>query len=117
MRLWMVDPRKMCLQHLLGEHSESHAFRGAMERGYSLRGYLEKGLIEPGRLKERHDALVAEFERRGLQHRTPMVFEPDWEVHLRKTKCEDLRDAKVDVEKSRRTLITRCKACVKLLCD
>ena len=46
MRMWMVDPRIMCRQHLLGEHVEIHMFVGAISRGKSVKGYLEKGLLE-----------------------------------------------------------------------
>jgi hypothetical protein len=37
--MWMVDPRQMCRQHLLGEHNELHMFAGTMRKGIGLAGY------------------------------------------------------------------------------
>ena len=68
MRMWMVDPRIMCRQHLLGEHAEIHMFIGTISRGKSVRGYLEKGLLEVHSLYARHEELVEEMKRRGYNH-------------------------------------------------
>lgn len=68
MRMWMVDPRIMCKQHLLGEHAEIQMFIGTISRGKSVRGYLEKGLLEVHSLYARHEELVEEMKRRGYNH-------------------------------------------------
>ena len=66
--MWMVNPRIMCRQHLLGEHVEIHMFIGAISRGQSLKGYLQKGLLEVHSLYDRHEELVEEMKRRGYKH-------------------------------------------------
>ena len=68
MRMWMVDPRVMCRQHLLGEHAEIHMFIGTINRKKSVKGYLEKGLLEIHNLYNRHEELVKEMKRRGYNH-------------------------------------------------
>ena len=68
MRMWMVDPRVMCRQHLLGEHVEIHMFVGAISRGKSVKGYLEKGLLEVHNMYARHEELMEEMKRRGYNH-------------------------------------------------
>lgn len=68
MRMWMVDPRIMCRQHLLGEHAEIHMFIGTINRKKSVKGYLEKGLLEIHNLYNRHEELVKEMKRRGYNH-------------------------------------------------
>ena len=66
--MWIVDPRIMCRQHLLGEHAEIHMFAGAIERGYSVKGYLENGLLEVHNLHKRHEELAREIKRRNYGH-------------------------------------------------
>jgi len=68
MRMWMVNPKIMCRQHLLGEHVEIHMFVGTLSRGKSVKGYLEKGLLEVHNLYWRHEELVEEMKRRGTVH-------------------------------------------------
>lgn len=77
MRMWMVDPKVLCLQHLLGEHKEIHMWIGVL-RKYGARdgnGYLQ-GLLDITNIKTRHDELVVELARRGypsgVNHQTPV---------------------------------------------
>jgi hypothetical protein len=72
MRMWMVNPRLMCRQHLLGEHVELHMFVAGIQRGLNLQGYLDKQLLEPHNIVRRHDELVRELQRRGYHHRSPL---------------------------------------------
>jgi hypothetical protein len=72
MRMWMVDPRRMCRKHLLGEHVELHMLAGSLRRGRSIQGFLDGGLLEPQNLHTRHAALVKEMERRGYRHASPL---------------------------------------------
>ena len=64
----MVNPRIMCTHQLLGEHVEVHMFIGSIDRRKSVRGYLEKGLLEVHNLYSRHEDLVEEMKRRGINH-------------------------------------------------
>jgi len=68
MRMWLVNPRLMCRQHLLGEHVELHMMVGCIVRGKSLAGYIEQGLIDTALIERRHLELVREMERRGYTH-------------------------------------------------
>jgi len=34
MRMWMVDPRLLCNQHLIGEHGEIHKFLPSFRKGH-----------------------------------------------------------------------------------
>lgn len=72
MRMWMVDPVRMCDQHLLGEHVEIHMLAGNLARRRSISGYMEKGLLEPASMQQRHDDLVAEMSARGFRHASPL---------------------------------------------
>ena len=72
MRMWMVDPRRMCSQHLLGEHVELHMLVGSLRKGRSLAGFVANGLIEVHSVRARHAQLVREMRRRGYQHRSPL---------------------------------------------
>jgi hypothetical protein len=101
MRMWMVNPRIMCRQHLLGEHAEIHMFIGALSRGKSVKGYLEKGLLEVHNLYSRHEELVEEMKRRGYHHRSEV--EEKWRT------AEKL--GSIDRKKSLEELLNRCSRC------
>ena len=99
MRMWKVNPRLLCNQHLLGEHVELHMFVGCLRRGISLRGYLEGGLVEIHNLRRRHAELAMEMRRRGMRHASPLpVF------HRRIA-------GRVDIRRTLRDLAARCRQC------
>lgn len=75
MRIWDVEPRDLCRQHLLGEHRELHGLWNILTR--DLRGYRSHPETRrwEGRLAalyHRHEALVREMERRGYRHHSPL---------------------------------------------
>ncbi|MEO5935934.1 MAG: pyrimidine dimer DNA glycosylase/endonuclease V [Terriglobales bacterium] len=72
MRMWMVDPRKMCDQHLLGEHVELHMLVGTLARKRSVAGFVANNLIEVHNVRSRHEELVGEMTRRGMNHQSPL---------------------------------------------
>jgi Pyrimidine dimer DNA glycosylase len=76
MRMWMVDPRRMCRKHLLGEHVELHMLVGTLRRGRSIAGFLAKRLVEPRSIERRHTALASEMVRRGYRHASPLQQPP-----------------------------------------
>lgn len=98
MRMWMVDPKLMCRQHLLGEHVEIHMLAGSLRRGKSIAGFLSKGLLAPQHMQQRHAELVIEMERRGMRHASPL-------------RNVDGPEGTVDVAASHLELTRRCKAC------
>jgi hypothetical protein len=75
MRIWDLPPRVLCRQHLLGEHRELHAIWSILTRG--KKGYRqhpevmrwEKALRA---LYSRHQLLVAEMQKRGYRHLSPL---------------------------------------------
>ena len=99
MRMWGVDPTKLCRKHLLGEHVEMHMFSGCLRRGLSVKGYVDQGLVEIHKVRERHDLLAAEMVRRGYRHVSPLLPFP---IHQAGT---------VDVEANERELKRRCDEC------
>jgi len=99
-RMWLVDPERMCDRHLLGEHFEMHVFCGALVSGRSMKGYISAGLVEVSKLKSRHDELVREMENRGMKHRSPFGDELQLE-------CA----GKVDSIRSEMLLLARCESC------
>lgn len=98
----MVDPRIMCRQHLLGEHFETHVIATNISRGRGIAGFIRNNAIEPHSVARRHDELVMEMERRGMNHRSPLVFSTDI-----------YPDFRIDREASLRLLISRCPRCAE----
>ena len=81
MRIWDVDPRVLCRQHLLGEHRELHAVWAVLTE--NRRGYRRhpETLRWEGRLRalaRRHELLVAEMRRRRFYDPTavPLLIAP-----------------------------------------
>lgn len=75
MRIWDLPPRRLCRQHLLGEHRELHALWVVLtERrtGYSRHPETLRWKGKLRALYRRHDALVVEMSRRGYVHRSPL---------------------------------------------
>jgi hypothetical protein len=75
MRIWDITPKKLCQNHLLGEHRELHAIWSVIVNG--KKGYSQhpETLRWKGKLKAlygRHEALVVEMSSRGYQHRSPL---------------------------------------------
>jgi ribosomal protein L44E len=99
MRMWMVPPRTMCREHLLGEHVEIHMAAASLRLGKSVDGFLEKGLLELRSLRARHDALAREMERRGYRHASPLGQIP------RRV------EGRVNRRKNLRELAARCNEC------
>lgn len=101
MRMWMVSPRLLCRQHLLGEHAEIHKHRHIFVKQYSVAGRV--GQIEPKSMQARHDELAVEMKRRNYKHQSPYA-QPD---------ISHLPDMTVDREKALLELRRRCAACRK----
>ena len=101
----MLDPRKMCRQHLLGEHLELHMFAGSIKKGTSLEGYVNNGLVEPKSIVKRHADLVKEMKRRGMNHRSPLKS-----INLRKLPPR-IRNARINRRAALNDLMKRCPRC------
>jgi hypothetical protein len=75
MRIWDISPRKLCRNHLLGEHRELHAIWNILKKkkkGYSSHPETKRW---QGRLKDlylKHEAIVREMKRRGYNHNSPL---------------------------------------------
>ena len=101
MRMWLVNPKDMCRNHLLGEHSEIHRAVGNLNHsGTWARALIAKGFLEPCSFSARHKALADEMVRRGYNHQSPLD-----------TKGFEKLDGKVNVKRSIKDLRERCKKC------
>lgn len=103
MRMWGVDPKLMCRQHLLGEHVEMHMFVGSILAGTSLLGYTFRGLVDTTKIRKRHAELMLEMRRRGMNHNSPLpAFEYKQDPGM------------INVQVNLRELARRCPGCHQL---
>lgn len=75
MRVWDVEPRKLCRKHLLGEHREIHALFTILHEdrsGYRNHPETLRWVGKLPALAARHDLVVAEMLRRGYNHHSPL---------------------------------------------
>ena len=75
MRVWDLPPQELCRKHLLGEHRELHGLWNILtlgKRGYSRHPETLRWVGKLRALSLRHDGLVAEMNRRGYKHSSPL---------------------------------------------
>ena len=101
MRMWNVNTAEMCDKHLLGEHVECHMFVGCLNKGKSVKGYVDKGLVEIHNIRKRHNELVVEMKKRGMNHKSSL---PEYEI---------ITLGKVNSIQNKKELNKRCKECRK----
>lgn len=105
MRMWMLNPKYLCREHLLGEHNEIHKHRHNFVKGHSIKGRIAGNAVAPKQMKERHDALAVEMIARGYNHQSPFE-QPDLSSY-----SDEDQNAVVDVTESLRLLLRRCPEC------
>jgi hypothetical protein len=103
--MWMVDPKTLCRNHLLGEHVECHMFVGTLNKGASIKGYIDKGLLEIHNLKRRHSSLVSEMKRRGFLHNSPLP------------KYKNKKRGRINIIENLDCLSERCSKCRDLIME
>jgi hypothetical protein len=74
-RIWDIPPRKLCRNHLLGEHSELHGIWSILTEG--KQGYAHHPEVRRWRgklraLYRKHQEIVTEMLARGYQHNSPL---------------------------------------------
>ena len=90
MRIWDIEPWRLCRSHLLGEHRELHAVWTVLTEGrpgYARHPEVLRWRGKLAALYARHESLVAEMCRRGYNHASPLdprraTGEPDQVDHL-----------------------------------
>ena len=111
MRMWMIDPEKLCRKHLLGEHGELHKFLPSFRKKFKVTNRVSPVVqIELSSYKKRHDELASEMLKRGMNHKSPIEELPDFS-YLPK----DHFNAKVDITNSIKDLKQRCDQCSERL--
>lgn len=105
-RQFNIDPRLLCQQHLLGEHSEMHEGVGLIRSEKcpwsteQMEGQARSGNIDTTWFQPRHHALADELERRGMNHNSPMEYDDELQIG----------DGAVDDDESLGTLM-KCSGC------
>jgi len=83
---------------------------GHFRLGRGISGYVKNNCIEPLSVIKRHYVIVAEMERRGYNHQSPMILQDELDsvsVYL----PENERNYRVDAGSSFLDLIGRCDEC------
>ncbi len=71
MRIWDILPKKLCRNHLLGEHRELHAIWSVLtkdKKGYSKHPETLRWKDKLAALYLRHKMLIEEMHNRGYRH-------------------------------------------------
>lgn len=107
-RMWMVNPKVMCRNHLLGEHRELHMLMNHyIKKRYSISGFLKSNCIQPKSIISRHNALVNEMKKRNYNHNSHL---PNYSIdYLPKEEQE----FEIDRKKSALMLMKKCESCKK----
>ena len=103
MRIWDLDPALLCDRHLLGEHRELHGIWSILttgKRGYSRHPETLRWNGRLAALYARHEAEVAEMDRRGFRHASPL------DAQL--ATGEAVQTERVDSLEAQRARLARC---------
>lgn len=111
--MWMVNPKIMCKNHLLGEHKEIHQLIGSIKRRFGVSGYIRNNCVEITSIVSRHDDIVDEMSRRGYNHYSPIKLTQNQINDISSYLCDEERLYKVNSESSLQDLINRCDKCLK----
>lgn len=109
-RMWMGNPESYCRNHLLGEHKEIHQLLGTIKKKMRVGGYVQNNCIEITAMKDQHDKLVIEMEKRGWNHKSPLINQDEINEVASYLPKEHMI-AKVDVESSNKERFCRCEEC------
>lgn len=109
MRMWLIDPKLMCNQHLLGCHGELHKHLHNWQKKHSVTGRIEGNAMEPLSYKARHDLLAEEMLARGMNHKSPLE-QPDFSYLP-----AEQREYKVNVRLNELLIMERCEECKRRL--
>ena len=73
MRIWDISSKKLCRNHLLGEHRELHAIWAILTKGKKGYSRHPETLRWKGKLRAlflRHKDIVSEMNKRGYRHKS-----------------------------------------------
>ncbi len=105
MRIWDLEPARLCRAHLLGEHRELHGLWNILtqgKRGYRAHPETRRWEGKLAALFARHEALVSEMLTRGYRHASPL--------DERLATGERVQQAYVDLPAEQRRIL-RAKRC------
>jgi hypothetical protein len=76
-RIWDIEPKYLCRQHLLGEHRELHGLWNILtvhngQGGYSRHPETLRWVGKEKALYNRHQLLVDEMAKRGFNHNSEL---------------------------------------------
>jgi hypothetical protein len=80
MRIWDIEPERLCRKHLLAEHRELHALWVVLtegKKGYSKHPETLRWRGKLAALSDRHERLVEEMLKRGYRHHSPLLAPKD----------------------------------------
>jgi len=101
MRMWGINPKILCRQHLLGLHKELHMCVGWLnsKRPEFLQHWTKRKFADTRRIKADHEAVVLEMLARGYNHKSPLpeFKDPEW--------------GELDLEFNKVDLFNRCEQC------
>jgi hypothetical protein len=75
MRIWDIEPEKLCDRHLLAEHAELHGLWNTLtqhKKGYENHPETRRWRGKLRALFSRHRKLLEEMKRRGFNHNSPL---------------------------------------------
>lgn len=107
MRMWMINPKYMCIRHRAGEHGEIHKHLPTLYKAVSVHGRFNPIVqIQLNALQSRHDKLAL-----ILNHNSPL----DIDDYLIWKNYPQYYDLNVDIDHNIKDLSARCPECCKLL--
>lgn len=108
MRMWMINPKMMCIKHIVGEHGEIHKHKHNFIKKHNISGRIYPIVqISPYLMKKRHDELTKYLKNHKSPYELPNLS------HL----SNEIKYAEVDIEYNIKDLMNRCPECRKKIIE
>ena len=106
MRMWMLNPKIMCHNHLAGEWRELFTIVDHLQRKRKVDKYITNNCLELQSIQERYVELKKEKKRR--KHKKFKQLPLDYDISYLP---QEHQEYKVDTEASLKDLLSRCEKC------
>lgn len=106
MRMWMLQPKKICDMHLRAEHGEIHKAIGSINHGNtaSVEGLAKRGYFSVSAVYDRHQ-LIEDY----MDYDSEL---PDFDLF---DIAQEHRRVEIDLDRSKHDLAERCADCCELI--
>jgi hypothetical protein len=108
MRVWDLDPKKLCLKHLMKEHADIHVVWNILtekNKKKFVHVEIKRWIGKEKALFNRHALIVDELLSRGLTHMTELIGLPENSIEIQ----DEIINTKTEQKNTIKMTDCKCK--------